>query len=469
MVDTRHILVVVLSRLWRFLALTVLALLCLYFLAMSPPEGLSERGWRAIVIFSLCGVLWMTALIPLSITGILALILPPAVGILPSEEVYALFSNPAIFFILGAFMLAGAMLSVGLSHRFSLALLSCVGRDPTTLLLGVLYSSSFLAFWMPEHAVAAMMFPVVTGVVSVLELTPGSSYARGLYLAMAWGSVVGGVLTYLGGARAPLALGILSARTGQEVSFLGWMVATFPLVMIMLGTASLLILRYAEGVQSFEKVLNTLKTDRLKRGRMRFRESALAVVFAVTVLLWLLKGQHYGLANIALGAVVALFVLRIVRWREIEAYVNWGIILMYGGAITLGQTFATSGAGQWLCERHLMPLAHSPLLFLGALSLVVIALTSLVSNTTVVAVMLPVILGMGAEGYLSPVALSLAVAVPAGLAFCLPISTPPNAIAYSSGYLSLRDLVVPGLVMSVVGWGAFVLLSSTYWKWVGVV
>ena len=195
----------------------------------TPPEGLTESGWRSIIVFSLCLILWVTQLLPLSVTSLLGLALLPLLGVLPADDAYGMFGNSAVFFILGAFMLAGGIIKTGLSEHVALALIDRVGLGPRRLLLTMLLLPALMAAFMPEHAVAAVMLPIVWEIVRGLDLKPGHRYAQSLFFAMAWGAIIGGVATLLGGARGPLALGIVEELTGRGFSFLDWALAAAPL------------------------------------------------------------------------------------------------------------------------------------------------------------------------------------------------------------------------------------------------
>ena len=205
---------------YRFIILSVASFIFGLIVYLPAPEGLTDDGKKALAIFVLCVIFWVSHVIPLMITSLLAIILFPLLGVLPAEKTYSLFGNQAVFFILGAFILASAVTRTGLSNRIALMFLKWFGHSPKILLLGVIVLSAFSSFWMSAHAVAAMMFPIITAIALSLELKPGeSSYGRSLFLGTAWGCVIGGVATFLGGARAPLAIGMLHDTTGESIGF----------------------------------------------------------------------------------------------------------------------------------------------------------------------------------------------------------------------------------------------------------
>ena len=179
-------------------------------------------------------------------------------------------------------------------------------------------------------------------------------------------------------------------------------------------------------------------------------------------------GHTVGLATIALASVVVLFVFRLVRWKDIEEYVNWGIILMYGGAITLGTALERSGAAEWIATRTIGEWGTSPVAIIAFFSLVTLLLTEGISNAAVIAILLPIGIGTAGKFGIDPTVVTYAIAVPAGLAFSLPMSTPANAIAVSSNYITVGDLVKSGVVMSLTAWIAFNLVANYYWPLIGI-
>jgi sodium-dependent dicarboxylate transporter 2/3/5 len=358
----------------------------------------------------------------------------------------------------------------GLSARIALQVLRRFGQTPRTLLLSIFLLNAVLSFFMSEHAVAAMNFPIIVEIVSVLRLKPHrSNYARALFLAMAWGTTIGGVATLLGGARAPLALGILREATGQSFSFSWWALANLPIVALMLVIGFVVItVFFPAEIRSIREADELLEQKALALGRMSYQEKALSWVMLATLTGWIIGGEQFGLANIALAAVVVLFVLDLARWREVENYVNWGIILMYGGAIALGTAVSKTGAAPWLSQQTISLWADSPGAVVWIISGLSIVLTELLSNSAVVALLMPVTLGVATEFAMDPAIMALAVAVPAGLGFTMPIGTPANAIAYSSGYLRMRDMMVPGAILAVASWLVFNLVANLYWPLIGI-
>jgi len=428
------------------------------------------QGQRALVIFILCLTLWITNVIPLAITSLLAIVLLPLLGVLDTKTAFSLFGNRAVFFILGAFILAAALMKSGVSTRLALIFLTRIKKTPQSLLLTVLLSSAFLAFWMPAHAVAALMFPIILEIARSLKLKPReSSYGKALFLSLAWGAIIGGVATFLGGARNPLAIGMLWEEHGIKIGFLEWMVAVIPIVLVMLIFAYAVIrIFFKIDIEDVTLAESTLKEKIKKLGKMASEEKAVGIIMLITIVCWMTLGNKIGLANIAILSAISLFVFKIVPWSEIEEYVNWGVILMYGGAIALGFALDHSQAAEWLARQALSPFKLTPFLFIIIIAFAAKFLTEGISNAATVAILLPLGFALGGSYNISPVIIVYAIAVPAGLAFCLPMGTPPNAVCFASGYYKISDAVKTGIFLNIISWITFLIMAKIYWPLVGV-
>lgn len=456
----------------RKVAFVVLALLGCSAIALIPtPEGLSRSGQNAIAVFALCFVLWVTNALPLAITSLLAIALLPTMGAVSPTRSFALFGNPVVFFILGAFILAAALMRSGLSARLAVAFLRQFGRSPRSLLAGVIFSGGFLAFWMPEHAVAALLFPIVLEIARALELAPRRSrYGRALFLGLAWGAVIGGIATFLGGARAPLALGILQEHYGLSIGFLEWMIAVAPFS-IALMVVALLVLPWAFrlDIDDVSSARAALDAKARELGPLSRRQKGVGIVTVLTVIAWITGGKTVGLASVSILAAVALFVFDLIDWRSVEEYVNWGVILMYGGAIAVASALHETGGARYLAELAMTRVsALPPFPMMLVFAVLAAFLTEAISNVAAVALLLPICFGVAEGSGLSPVAVVYSVAVPAGLAFALPMGTPPNAIAYSAGYYRLRDSVAVGLLLKLAALAILTVVVRLYWPILGI-
>ena len=451
-----------------YAALLVLAGITYLLLQQHGPEGLSVNGWRAIIVFGLCIVLWVSQLLPLSVTALLGLALLPILDVMPADQAYSMFGNPAVFFILGAFMLATGVMKTGLSEHLALALLDRIGLGPRRLLLAMLLLPAFMAVFMPEHAVAAVMLPIAWEVVRGLKLNAGDRYAQSLFLALAWGAIIGGVTTLLGGARGPLALALVEELTGKTFSFADWTLAALPLVIALLSIAAalLLLLTPCDGVD-VQSARQRIEARQLELGQLSAQGLIMGLLLLLTVISWVVFGHQLGLAGIALVSVVLMFALRLVSWQEVETHVSWGVVLMYGGAIAIGKALTVTGAAAWLAAAFI-PAGLSGLALLAILALVTLLMTEAVSNAAAVAILLPVAISAGISAGFDPITVALAVGIVAGFAFMLPMGTPPNAMVFGTGYVQSAVMLRYGAILSVSALLLFVLVAWLWWPAVGI-
>ncbi len=469
-IDNRPMWLIVLDRTARYQVMAGLAIVTAVLLRLSPPDGLTPDGYRSLVLFGATIVLWISGLLPIAVTALLSMVMLPLLGIMDARKTYAMFGNEAVFFILGAFILAAAMTGTGLSARLARTMLARFGRTPVRLAATVFLLSALLSFVMSEHAVAAMMFPVVAEIATALKLEKGkSTYGKLLFMAIAWGCIIGGIATFLGGARAPLAAGLLREATGLHFSFPEWTTAACMIVLPLLVIGYPLLLKFfPPDLQDVGEGRKFLNRKRLDTGKMGYDEMLTAAVMVGTVACWIFLGEKAGLAAIAILGAAVLFTFRVVSWQKIEEYVNWGIILMYGGTIALATSLEKTGAAIWVVKKGLAGFSHSPLAVIAIISLVAIILTECISHAAVVAILMPVGMGMCKTLGLDPKVITLSIALPAGLAYCLPMGTPATAIAYASGFLKSRDIIVAGVAIMAISWGLFLLSVLFVWPLLGL-
>ncbi|MGM0501996.1 MAG: SLC13 family permease [Bacillota bacterium] len=445
--------------------------LFLTLLVIPTPEGLTRAGQNSFAVFILCLTLWISSIIPLSITSLLGIALIPLLGVLGLEETFALFGNKAIFFILGALILAAGIYQTGLGSRVSFLLLNHFGQGPKRLLISILFTSAFLSCIMPEHAVAALLFPIIIEITTALELKPlQSNYGKLLFLVMAWGAIAGGITTFLGGARNPLAVGLLEKNYPQlTIGFFEWIKYSWPIPTLILLVVYLMIeYKFEIDIDSISAAHQKLEEKMEAKGAMSNIEQRLAVVVVLVVCSWLFLSRWVDIAIISILGAVASFVIKVVEWKDIEDYINWGVILMYGGAIVVATSLVKTGATEWLSQTVFANLDLSPRVFLGFLAIFTMLVTEGVSNVAAVAIVLPLAFSIGDIYGINPIVITLSVALPGGLAFTLPMGSPPNAIAFSSGFYRVKDVIGLGLLLMMISWLAYLITSNFYWPLLGL-
>ena len=299
--DRRPLWIVILDRMRRGIVMAVLLILFFVLLGQDAPEGLSAEGYKVLCLFLLCVCLWSSNVIPLSATSLLVIAAVPLLGIMDASQVYSFFGNKAVFFILGAFVLSGAMIACGLSGRMSLWVIERWGHRPRTLMTSIYLFGAVSSCFMSEHAVAAMLFPIVTEIVSALKLPQGkSAFAKSLYFALAWGCIIGGAATVLGGGRVPLAVEMLEKGTDYEstLGILQYSQLTLPMIVLLLGCGwVLLTVLFKPEIEDVKPALVDLHVKALARGKVSYQEMGVGAVMGLTLIFWFGFGEQWGIAN----------------------------------------------------------------------------------------------------------------------------------------------------------------------------
>ena len=440
--------------------------------AVPRPSGLTNDGQLMIGLFVLAAWYWVSEALPLPVTALLIMLLLPILGIMSSHEVFASFGNHAVFFLIGAFIIATALQVHNIHKRMALYFLHFFHGSPRTFILGIMATGALISFIIPEHAVVVLLLPIILVILQEMNIAPReSNFGRTSMIAIAFGCSIGSLATPLGGARNPLAIAFLDETVGVELTFLDWMSYSLPIVILCLPLSWFLLMR------SFppEKDLDLSATKSLvesKRSDMEAlgpNELKVIGILLLTISLWIFASGHINIAVIALIGSTLLFVTNSITWKQIESMVPWGIIILYGGAITLGAGMETSGAASWIALKIIDVVGSNPYHILFILITATICITNMISNTASVAMLLPIGFGFSQEILeLTPLLTTLTIALSGGLAFMLIIATPGNIITYSAGYYSQKDLVKAGLPINIASIFIIYLVAVTYWKWIGV-
>ena len=470
-VDRRPLWIVLFDRLRRYIFLALFFGFFVLLLGLEGPSDLSPEGYKVLCLFILCVCLWATNLIPLSITSLLAIAAVPLLGIMEATQAYSYFGNKAVFFILGVFILSAAMIACGLSTRISIWVMEHWSQTPGQLVTTTYYFAAISSCFMSEHAVAVILFPIIHEIAQSLNLKQDNSiFGKSMYFAMAWGCIIGGSMTVLGGGRVPLAVEMLEKATAgqQTLGILQYTQLSFPLVILLLGGGWVALkILFPCDIQNIDRARKVLKQKAVVMGKLTFQEKGISLVMGATLFCWFVYGDHLCIANIAIISIVLLFVLNLITWKMVEAHINWAIVLMYGGAICLGEVMSESGAALWLAKQLFSGLVESGTVFLMVIALLSTLFTTFMSNSAVIAILLPTAISMSSAYGINPALATMTVILPSNFAFILPIATPASALAYSSKFLTLREMIWSGSILSLLGLAFYLLLLMFYWPVIG--
>ena len=442
----------------------VVSSIAIYFAPSA--DGLSIEGRKAFSVFVLCTTLWISNALPYGVTALLAVAGLGLTGAMKPTDAYSSFGSSAIFFLMGIFLIGGALTDTGLSKRCALLMLRRFDHSPFSFAMGMMLTGAFATVWMPNQATTAMLFPIAMEVAAALHLKPKESeYGKLLFFSMAWGAMVGGNLSFLGSSRAALSLGMLQKSYGIGIGFAQWMVAAAPVVVLGLITTPLVLravirpepVDFGAARRVIERAVENL-------GPMRRPQYHALAIISLTIAAWVsVGGRRVDLAVIALLGAVALFVFKVLTWERAERHVYWNIVLMYGGAIALGSALDKTGAARWLLQGVLDGYQPSAMATIIGAAVLALLLSEVMSNAAALAVVLPLAFTLAAQSGASPVALVLAVSFGAGLDFVFPMSTAPNTIIFASGYLKTSDFLKAGLLMTAAS--ILILIAVVMWWW----
>jgi solute carrier family 13 (sodium-dependent dicarboxylate transporter), member 2/3/5 len=418
---------------------------------------------------------WLTEAIPLWATALLPLVLLPLTGTRTIQAAITPYFHPLIFLFLGGFILALSMERWGLHKRFALGTLRVVGTRPRNMVAGFMVASALLSMWVSNTATTMMMLPIA---ISVLALTSTRDGEGGLdvplLLGVAYGASIGGIGTLIGTPPNLFLASYARDSLGTEISFVGWMAVGLPLVAIFLPLAWLLLTRvlYPLSPDPVPGVAGLIAKERRGLGSMGRGEKVTLVVFVLTATAWVLRPLlPFGITDttIALAAAIVLFLIpvdlrkgRFVMDFRSAARVPWGILLLFGGGLSLAAALDKTGVAAYLGVL-MSGLGGLPVVAVVAtVTALVIFLTELTSNTATAATLIPILASIAPGLGMEPMALAVPATLAASCAFMMPVATPPNAIVFGSGRVTIRQMTRAGLWLNLAG---IVIIGLVTFAW----
>lgn len=435
----------------------VLAAILAYIL---PIESLEEAPRRCLAIFVMAALLWITEIIPLYITGLAILFaevvfLNPVLKLPPQTYFSPFFSNIIVLF-LGGFVLADTLHKFRLDERISRMILHRLGSNPKVILLGLMITSAFLSMWMSNTATAAMMIALSLPIMRGIDAD--DPYRKALILGIAFACNLGGIGTPIGTPPNAIAIKFMSDH-GIEISFMRWVIASLPIAMILVvGAWRIILMIYKPKIQS-------LNIDTKTSEPIGVRQKILLFLFLITIGLWLTTEIH-GMASgvVSMIPIIVIFGSGLMGKSDFKN-LSWDILFLMGGGLTLGVAIQESGLSEWVMSYvNLSDLPQS--VTSSIVAFISGTMTSFISNTSTANLLMPMVIGI--KG-ISLTAVSMAVAWAASASMVLPISTPPNAIAYGSGEIKIVDMLKAGLVVTLFSLIIITTLGYLWWKVLGIV
>jgi len=458
------------KHLWLFIGIIVFAAM----LIIPAPSSLTPISWHMLAVVMLMTILWISESIELGITALLPIVLFPILGITPFEKVTLQYGNETIFLFMGGFMLALALEKSRIHERFALHCIRIIGGSPARVILGFMLVIFILSMWVSNTAAVLMIIPVCIAVVKRLEEQAGENnretvrqFSKALYLSLAYAASIGGIATLVGTPPNIVLTAIVNQQANIQISFVHWMIFAFPFALTLLIIVWLFLSQIVMNKSARNLSINTLQiTEELDNlGPMSTHEKRVAITFFCVVLLWIVRGLvpwsfFYSISDttVAIAGAIALFMIpckgksgdRLLDWKT-ASHLPWNILLLFGGGLALSQGFAASGLSESIVEliRQMNNINLIVLIFI--ISFVTVVMTELMSNTATATLLIPISLSVATALSINPLLLAVPVAISSSLAFMLPVSTPPNAIVFSYGYISIKEMACIGIAINLVG------------------
>ncbi len=448
-------------------------LLFLIILLAPAPEGLTIEGWKVIAIAAFMLVWWVTEAVPLAVAALLPIVLLPLLGVSSMKEATAPYANPVVFLFMGGFMIALAMEKWELHRRIALNIVLKTGTNANGIILGFFLATAAISMWISNTATTVMMLPIATSVIALLakdqEVTSEKGikyFALGMMLAIAYGSNIGGTATIIGTPPNVVFAGYMREAFDYEVSFAKWMLMALPFTILLLFIAYFLIVKvlYPNKLGNFAGAEALIQKEVDELGKMSRGEKRTLIIFVSTALLWIfraglnsiLPGLNLSDEGIAMMATVALFVTPIdwgenrfvLEWRDTDR-LPWGILLLFGGGLSLADALASTGIID-LIGSQFSHLKDANVFIILGLATVSLLLTEVMSNVALVTIFLPVVGGIAQGAGINPLEVCIPVTMAASCAFMLPMSTPPNAIVFASGHVSIPQMFKAGIWLNII-------------------
>lgn len=441
---------------------------------LAEPAGLDAPGARMLGIFLAAVVLWVTEAIPLHATAVFIIfaeiVLISDASVLPMpagydapaySEFYAALANPILMLFLGGFFLAEGARKYQLDRNLARVLLRPFGTSPAGVILGIMLITAALSMFMSNTATAATMMAVVLALTA--KLPPGDRLRPALALSIPIAANVGGIATPVGTPPNAIALGGLN-EAGISITFLQWMLATLPFVIVILLVGWLALRRVYRSETTEVELEVSGAFDRSAAARVFY------ATFAVTVGLWLTEPLH-GINSQVVGfvPVVVLLATRVFGVTELQN-IRWDVLWLVGGGIALATGMNATGVDTWLVGLVGWDALPVWLLLLG-LAGIALGLSTIISNSATANLLVPIALTLALSGAVTvdPLLVGLLIAVACSLAMALPISTPPNAIAYATGAVTTKDLAIVGSIVGAIGLALFLLAGPLWWNLIGII
>ena len=458
-----------------------LGLIFFFVLFFFNPFGLEEKAARVIAVAALMITWWITEAFPMPAVALVPIVLFPLLNIATTNATAAPYGNEVIFLFMGGFMIGLAIEKWNLHKRIALSIVKVTGTSGNGIVLGFVMATGLISMWLSNTATTMMMFPIAVSVIKVIGEGRNEKDMRNfslcLMLAIAYSSNFGGVATIIGTPPNVAYVSYMNKRFGQEISFFDWMMVCLPIALLLMLSLYFVTVKvlFRNQIASSAETKQLISNELQQLGPMRVPEKRVLVIFLCTALLWITRDliNQLGIVKIddnmiAIFGALLLFILpageangKLLEWNDTKN-MSWGILLLFGGGITLASAMEKAGLmdmlGKWISGFS----GTDTLMLLVVVVTVSIFISEVMSNIAQVIVFAPVVTGIAVAAGINPYVLGVGMTLAASCASMMPMGTPPNAIVFASGHIRMKDMMKAGLVMNVIS----IVLISLFCYWV---
>jgi sodium-dependent dicarboxylate transporter 2/3/5 len=466
------------GRLGRWIGLILGPALALALQLLPSPEGLSPEAWRLVSLAVLMVVWWVSEAIPIAATALLPLAVLPLIGAASIKDAAAPYADPIVFLFIGGFILAACVERWRLHERIALSIASQAGGRPAALVAGFMLASAAISMWISNTATTLMLAPIALGAARAMSADGKADLALGgaLMLGVAHAATIGGIGTPVGSPTNLIAMGFFE-RAGDPIAFIDWMRAAIPMMLLMLPLAWLLLCAplFGKGHKRFDEIGAVVKQALQALGPVSKPEARIAIVFTLVALAWMTRAELVKKlpelspltdTGIAIIGALSLFFIpsgrdrreKLIDWPTAER-IPWGIAILFGGGLSLAAAMETTGLAAWIGAWISGLDGVSAFGLVAVLVIATILVSELASNVATLTSMLPVVAAVASSTGAPLQPLAFPVAIAASFAFMLPVATAPNAIAYSSGLVTLPRMIAVGFGLNLAA--AVLILALT--------
>lgn len=437
------------------------------------PEGLSSEGQAVFAITLWVATWWITEAIPIPVTSLLPVVLMPLTGALEGDIVVSSYGNDIIFLFIGGFSLAIAMEKWNLHQRIALSIVSAIGTSPRRIVLGFMVATAFLSMWVSNTAATMMMIPVGLAVVyQAAQSLRGGEHAaelpkfeKSVVFGIAYAATIGGLGTLIGTPPLAILAATVGELFGETISFGRWMMFGVPIVVILLSFTWFYLthVSFKVRLKHLPGGAELIRSEKKALGGMSHEEKAVLTVFLGVAFMWVTRSFIWedvlpGISDgvIAIMATVFLFTLptrradekRIMQWEDSKK-IPWGILLLFGGGLAIAAGFVDTGLSGWIGEQLRVLDGVNVILVIVLATALVLFMTEITSNAATATMILPVMAAFAIALGVHPLALMVPCAMAANCAFMLPVGTPPNAILFGTGKVTIMEMVKAGFWLNI--------------------